>query len=160
MKAEYFSKDTLDFIVLLAKHEVRYLIVGGEAVIYYGYARLTGDIDFYYDLASDNVNKLFHTLLEFWNGSIPGITDKSELSEEGTIIQFGIPPNRIDLINRIDGLDFPDAWRNRVEDPLVWEGQKYTIYFIGLEDLIKNKSAARRNKDLDDLDYLCQLNNP
>lgn len=49
MKAAHFSKDIQDFIRLLNQHHVRYLIVGGEAVIYYGYARLTGDVDFFFE---------------------------------------------------------------------------------------------------------------
>lgn len=47
MKVSHFSKDVREFLMLLAKYQVKYLIVGGEAVIYYGYARLTGDIDFF-----------------------------------------------------------------------------------------------------------------
>jgi hypothetical protein len=67
MKELYFSKDILDFLYLLYKHQVKYLIVGGEAVIFYGHARLTGDIDFYYDRSTENVNKLFKALNKFWN---------------------------------------------------------------------------------------------
>ena len=67
MKELYFSKDILDFLYLLYKHQVKYLIVGREAVIFYGHARLTGDIDFYYDRSTENVNKLFKALNKFWN---------------------------------------------------------------------------------------------
>ena len=55
MKELYFSKDILDFLNLLYKHQVKYLIVGGEAVIFYGHARLTGDIDIYYDRSTENI---------------------------------------------------------------------------------------------------------
>lgn len=47
MRATYFSEDTRAFLQLLYKHKVKYMIVGGEAVIYYGYPRLTGDVDFF-----------------------------------------------------------------------------------------------------------------
>ena len=59
MKSSYFSIDIQEFLYLLSKHQVKYLIVGGEAVIFHGYARLTGDIDIFYDASPDNVEKLF-----------------------------------------------------------------------------------------------------
>ena len=71
IEAAHFSPDTREFIRLLDQHGVRYVIVGGEAVIYYGYARLTGDVDFFYDRDVANVRALFAALTEFWDGSIP-----------------------------------------------------------------------------------------
>ena len=116
MKSEHFSSDIQDFIRILSHHNIKYLIVGGEAVIYYGYARVTGDIDFFYSSAPMNVERLDAALLDFWSGSIPGIHSVSELAEKGVITQFGVPPNRIDLINHIDGITFSDAWERRVEE--------------------------------------------
>jgi len=120
---------------LLHKHRVRYLIVGGEAVIYYGYARLTGDVD-------------------FWGGSIPEIADWGELMEEGVIIQFGRPPHRLDLVNRIDGVSFQAAWPARHIACLKSQGARIPVLYMGLPDLIRNKQAAGRPKDLQDLQYL------
>jgi len=62
----YFSPDVLEFLALLARHDVRYLVVGGEAVIHYGHARLTGDIDLFYGVRPDNAERLFEALAEFW----------------------------------------------------------------------------------------------
>jgi hypothetical protein len=153
----YFSKDIVDFIYLLHKNSVKYVIVGGEAVIFYGHIRLTGDIDFFYELSSRNTGNLFLSLKQFWHGSIPEISDPSELMHKGRIIQFGRPPNRIDLLNRIDGVDFNEAWRSR-EESLLHSGSKIIpVYFIGLRMLIKNKKTVRRPKDLDDLNYLEQI---
>ena len=56
MRVSYFSKDVQEFLKLLAAHKVKYLIVGGEAVIYHGYARLTGDVDFFCPLDSETSN--------------------------------------------------------------------------------------------------------
>ena len=154
MKELYFSKDILDFLYLLYKHQVKYLIVGGEAVIFYGHARLTGDIDFYYDRSTDNINKLFKALNKFWNNSIPGIKSKNEFKKEGMVFQFGIPPNRIDLINSIADIDFRDAWGNRFINNINYKKAKIEIYYIGIDDLIKNKKAVKRNKDKDDLKFL------
>ena len=87
MKTKYFSSDVSEFLFLLFKHKVRYLIVGGEAVIYYGHARLTGDIDLFYDRENNNIQKLYSTLTEFWNSNIPGIKSKDEL---GRAVKFRI----------------------------------------------------------------------
>lgn len=154
MKENYFSKDVLDILFLLYKHEVKYLIVGGEAVIYYGHARLTGDIDVFYDRTTENVEKLYKCLLEFWDNDIPGINSKNELLSEGMIFQFGIPPNRLDLLSTIEDVTFAEAWKNRVTESLNYKKKINHIYYIGLNDLIKNKNAGKRNKDLDDLAFL------
>lgn len=154
--AACFSADTRDFLVLLDKHEVMYMIVGGEAVIYYGYARLTGDIDFFYELSADNVRRLYVALQEFWQGSVPGVETAEELAQPGVIIQFGVPPNRIDLVNRIDGVEFEKAWPNRTRVRLRGKDVNIEVQYLGLDDLIRNKREAGRAKDLDDLKYLEQ----
>lgn len=64
------------------------MIVGGEAVIYYGYPRLTGDVDFFFSSDDKNVIRLFETLSEFWDGNIPGIESEDELKKPGYIIQL------------------------------------------------------------------------
>lgn len=152
--AGHFSPDTRTFIALLHANGVRYLIVGGEAVILHGHARLTGDVDFFYANDAENVDRLFSALLEFWDGDVPGIESASDLAPDGQIVQFGQPPNRIDLINEIEGVDFEEAWTGRVEAVLVTGDAEVPVWFIGLEALVRNKRATGRPKDLDDLRYL------
>ena len=154
MRASYFSKDVQEFLKLLAAHKVKYLIVGGEAVIYHGYARLTGDVYFFFEPSKQNARKLCEALKEFWAGEIPGIRTFEELMEIGLILQFGVPPNRIDLINQISGVTFRKAWENRIRNSFESAGGEVLIYFIGLEELIKNKKAIGRPKDMEDLKYL------
>lgn len=156
MKADHFSVDIQEFLFLLEKYGVRYVIVGGEAVIYYGYARLTGDVDFFCGNYQDNGDKLYQALFEFWDGDIPGIQSKEELLEPGMMIQFGVPPNRLDILNHIDTLDFHEVWLNRKEESIQIKGKDIRIYFIGIDDLIKSKEAAGRYKDLEDLKYLME----
>lgn len=157
MQASHFSLDVEKFISLLSIHNVRYVIVGGEAVIYYGYARLTGDIDFFYEASQENVKKLYDVLLSFWNGDIPGLVSFDELLITGIVLQFGVPPNRIDLINSIDAVTFTDVWASRTQEKIEIKGEKYQVNYIGLKQLIKNKKAVKRYKDLDDLQYLEKL---
>jgi predicted nucleotidyltransferase len=154
MKASHFSRDIQEFLEILSKYKVKYVIVGGEAVIYHGHARLTGDVDFFYETSSENVFNLYRALEEFWKGDIPGVDTPEELTEPGIILQFGVPPNRIDLVNRIDGVSFDEAWRNKATTHIDIKDQTISIHFIGLDELIRNKEALRRHKDLEDLKYL------
>jgi hypothetical protein len=133
---------------------VNYLIVGGEAVIYYGHARVTGDIDVFYERSPENVARLYAALLEFWHGRVPGLQKPEELLQPGVVVQFGVPPNRIDLVNRISGVEFREAWPNRFAVTVASGEEDVPIWYIGMTDLIRNKAAAARPKDLDDLSFL------
>jgi len=157
MLSSYFSPDELEFVKLLAKYDVRYVLIGGVAVIYYGSPRLTGDIDFFYESSLENVNKLFLALKEFWNGTIPGISKKEDLIGENIVVQFGVVPNRIDLLTSIQAVTFKEVWENRLVENVEINEVDYPVYLIGLEQLIKNKTSVKRNKDLDDLKYLGKL---
>lgn len=151
---DHFSPDTRALIESLARHEVRYLLVGGESVIFHGHARLTGDVDFFYARDPANAARLYAALAEFWGGSAPGLAGSGELTQPGLVLQYGVPPNRIDLINDIDGVGFDEAWAGRVEAQLAHDGVDLAIPILGLGELIKNKKASGRPKDLDDLAYL------
>ncbi len=152
--AAHFGKDILDFFACLNRHAVEYLLVGGEAVIFYGYPRVTGDVDIYYRLTPGNARRLYDTLSDFWGGRIPGIRAPSSLRQDGLIVQFGVPPNRIDLINRIDGVTFDEALADAVAVAVEGRHAPTTLWIIGLDALIRNKRAAGRPKDLDDLRFL------
>ncbi len=158
MESSVFSDDIIEFIRLLAEHGVKYLVVGGGAVIYYGHSRLTGDIDIFYDLEIDNARRLYKALEKFWGGSVPGVESPDMFTISGTIVQFGVIPNRIDLINKIDAVDFKAAWEKRVKDSIDTDGESFPIYLISLDLLIKNKEAVKRHKDLDDLRFLRKAN--
>ncbi|MBI4232359.1 hypothetical protein HY605_03950, partial [Candidatus Peregrinibacteria bacterium] len=148
MKLPQLSKDIGIFLKIFGKHGVRYLIVGGVAVIYHGYPRYTGDIDIFYDREEENAKKLFKALEEFWEGNIPAIKSYSELKELGIIIQFGQPPNRIDLINQIDGVTFAQAWDNLITEQIAQSPEEpVTTYIINKELLIANKQSCTRPKD-------------
>jgi hypothetical protein len=78
-----FSKDVMDLLRILHHRAVRYLIVGGEAVIHYGYARLTGDIDLFFESSPENAERLFEALKDFWGGPVPEVGGESGLREPG-----------------------------------------------------------------------------
>ena len=76
------------------------------------------------------------------------------LDRSDEVFQIGVAPNRIDLLNAIDGVDFGEAWVQRETALLVDEDSEVPIQFIGLDSLIENKETAGRPKDLEDLQYL------
>ncbi len=157
LDASYFSPDICDFIAALHACEVRYLIVGGEAVIYYGHARYTGDVDFFYSRDAVNAQALFSALTRFWGGDVPDMSGHTELMEPGMIIQFGRPPHRIDLLNHIDGVEFEEAYRICTIVELAFDSMNIPLRYLSLEHLIRNKAASGRPKDIEDLRYLRKL---
>ena len=157
MKASYFSTDVQEFIRVLANHDVNYIIVGGEAVIYHGHARLSNGIDFFYEPTVENSEKLWDALDEYWAGDMPGLKSAEGLLLIGATVQYGVPPNQIVLYNSLTNVAFDEAWEAKVEESVRIRGKKYPVYFIGLEDLIKNKNALKRDIDKEDLKYLNAL---
>lgn len=152
MLPRFFTPDHIELIELLNKYEVDFLLVGGIAVNYYGYARSTGDVDFFYRTERSNVESLYDALSEFFGNGVPGLAGPDDLLKPGLIFQFGLPPHRVDLINDISGVKFETAWKHRVLEQV--EGEDITVPIIDLQDLLANKQASGRAKDLDDFEYL------
>ena len=74
-----------------------------------------------------------------------------DLIDPETVIQLGLPPNRIDLLTALTGIaGFDEAWRDREEHPI----RDRPIPFIGRRALVANKRATGRLKDLADLEAL------
>ena len=132
IKGAAFFDDILAFIRILSRRRVHYLIVGGEAVIFHGYPRVTGDVDFFYENESGNLRRLFAGLQEFWDGHIPGVTSVDELADPGIVLQVGRPPHRIDPLNRIDGVTFSQAWPGRIKARLATPAGLINTYLTSL----------------------------
>lgn len=142
------SKDFREFIELLNKKEVKYLIVGGYAFTALVYPRNTGDIDFFILNDKENTEKITEVISEF---GLESLNIKPEdLQEDDLIVQLGFPPRRIDIITNISGVKFDDAWKNKI----VNENLGVRAYFIGYEDFIANKTASGRKKDLADVEEM------
>lgn len=103
-------RDFKEFLKLLKKHEVKYVLIGGYAVGYYGYPRATNDMDIFISNEKDNINKIIKVLLEFGFNKNQ-ITEN--LFEEGNIIRIGNPPIRIELLTKISDVDFKSCYNNR-----------------------------------------------
>jgi hypothetical protein len=142
------SQDFRKYIESLNDNGIRYLAVGGYAVALHGYPRYTKNIDIWVELNPSNANKIIRALDQFGFASL-GLKVEDFLQSD-TIIQLGYPPNRIDLLTTLTGVDFEISFSARVELDL--EG--LTVNFIDLENLMKNKKASGRAQDLADLENL------
>ncbi|MTI86705.1 MAG: hypothetical protein FH748_01915 [Balneolaceae bacterium] len=145
---EPLSKDFKEFIELLNENKVEYLLVGGYAVILYGSPRFTGDIDFWVKLEEKNIKKVIKVIKDFGLTSFDVSVDK--LSQPNQIIQLGYSPYRIDIITSVSGVEFDDCKKNAK----IFEIDDIQINVIGFEDLLVNKKASGRHKDLDDVSNL------
>ena len=140
--------DFKDFLKLLNSHQVKYLLVGGYAVGYYGYPRATGDMDVWIEISESNAEKLENVFRDF-QMSQEAISKDLFLKKE-TIIRMGIPPVRLEVITDASGVNFSDCYSRKQ----VIEVDGIPINFISLQDLKTNKKAVGRYKDLEDLEHL------
>lgn len=132
----------------LAQHRVKYLIVGGYAVIHYCEPRYTKDLDIFVEASTINARHL-RAALEDFAGPLPDVSDE-DLRDPKRVIMMGRPPTRVDLIKSIDGVRFETAWKNRVRAKI---GDR-VVNLISRRDLIRNKRASGRPQDLLDLEWL------
>jgi Nucleotidyl transferase of unknown function (DUF2204) len=142
------QKDLRAFIELLNSSGVEYVVVGGFALAFHGRPRYTGDIDFLIRSTEENAGCILRALAAFGFASL-GIAADDFLKPD-SIVQLGYPPNRIDLLTSISGVDMDSVWRNAVDGAI----DGIAVRFIGRKELIRNKRASGRAKDLADLDAL------
>ncbi len=148
------SPDWNEFLSLLISKRVRFLLVGGHAVAAHGEPRLTEDLDVFVDPARANAGRLREALLAFGFGaSLPSVR---ELAVPGKIWMLGRKPWRIDVLTQISGVTFARAWGGRVEA----EFMPRPLFVIGRRELIANKRASGRDKDLRDVAMLQALSSP
>jgi len=139
------AQDFEDFIRLLNKFDVEYMVVGGYAMAFHGKPRYTGDLDIWINISEANAEKLIEVIKAFGMASL-GL-EKDDFLQPGYVSQIGYPPLRIDILNSIDGVNFKEAFQNRqkiVEDDL-------EISYISLNDLLQNKVASGRKQDIQDV---------
>jgi predicted nucleotidyltransferase len=140
--------DFEDFFRLLNEHDVEYMIVGGYAVAYHGYPRFTKDIDVFYANSRVNAERLQAALVAF--GFQASSISLEVLERPNAVLSIGLEPVRIDLLNSIAGVAFEDAWPNVV----VGRYGDTKVSFIGKDDLLRNKRATGRQRDLGDVEEL------
>ena len=145
-----FNRDFLDMVRALNEAEADYLVVGAHAMAVHGVPRATGDFDIWIRPSRDNAERVLLALNQFGAPlSAHGIT-LDDLGKPDTVYQIGLPPRRIDLMTGISGVVFADAWSSRIEVEI----DGLPIHVIGRNDLLLNKRASGRTKDLSDLKIL------
>ncbi len=142
------SRDFVEFIECLISRQVDYLLVGGHALAFHGLPRFTKDIDFWVRPTAENAEKIILALDDFGFSEI-GLT-REDFTIPGRIVQLGQPPNRIDILTSIDGVEFDLAFSNRVKSE--YRGSR--LWVIGREELILNKRSTGRKQDLLDVELL------
>jgi hypothetical protein len=139
------NRDYNDILSALSAEGVEFLIVGAYAVGAHGIPRATGDIDIWVRPTRENASRVMRALKQF-GAALLDLTE-ADLATEHTVFQMGVAPSRIDVITGISGVSFDQAWPARITVAI--EG--LTVPVIGRDDLLRNKAASGRPKDLADL---------
>lgn len=146
------SPDFLDLLRAFSDADARFLIVGAYAVGVHGWPRATKDLDVWVEASDQNAPQVMRGLVAF-GAPLMGLTE-ADLQKPGIGLQIGVEPGRIDVLTKISGVGFEEAWPDRIE---VDFGDGVRCQVIGLEALIRNKRASARPQDLADVDALERL---
>ncbi len=131
---------------------VEYLVVGGHAVNAHGVPRMTKDLDLFIRPSEENSWRVYQALADF-GAPLAGM-HPAEFADAKSIFQIGVEPNRIDVVQKIDGVSFEQAWENRVEAKV---NGLLAAPFISRADLIANKLESGRAQDLADVEQLRRI---
>jgi len=142
------NPDFRDMLSAFCDQQVEFMVVGAYALAAHGLPRATGDIDLWIRCSDDNASRVWRAIANF-GAPLSGLI-LDDLKTPGTVFQIGLPPRRIDILTAIDGVEFEDAWPERLNVEL--EGLKIPI--IGRDHLLRNKKAAGRPKDKADVAWL------
>lgn len=145
------SSDFKDLLKLFNQYHVRYLVIGGYAVIKYTEPRYTKDLDLWVRADQVNASAVFQALRAF-GAPLVGMTEE-DFAHEGYFYQMGVSPVRVDILMSLPGLSFDQSWEQRVEANF----DEIIVPFISREDLITSKLAVGRPQDLIDVALLSQV---
>lgn len=144
------NPDFIDFLTALIAADARFIVVGAHALAAHGLPRATGDIDVWIDRTSENATRVWQALTDFGAPATALGLTPADLVVAEAVVQIGLAPRRIDILTDVTGLSFDQAWKERV----VHQIGVLAIPFLGRDDLVRNKRATGRYKDLGDLEAL------
>lgn len=144
----FVNSDFSELLDLFNAGRVRYLVVGGYAVIQYAEPRFTADLDLWVGTDPPNAGAVYKALREF-GAPLSGLT-ADDFAQDGYFYQMGVPPMRVDVLMGIPGVEFEAAWERRVETD--FDG--LCVSFISRDDLIAAKRASGRPQDMIDVQSL------
>jgi hypothetical protein len=142
------NPDFKEMLSCLKDEEVDFIIVGAYALAAHGFPRATGDIDIWVRNSSENAQKIMRALMRF--GAPTSHLSEEDFTAPDIIVQLGVEPCRIDLLTGIDGVEFDEAWKNKVSITI----DELEIDILSKEDLLRNKQATGRDKDQGDIVWL------
>ena len=151
MSQSLLNRHFREFIELLEKRKIKYLLVGGYAVGFHGFPRYTGDLGIFVAVESKNAEALLAVFRDFGFEDL-GLTDKDFL-EPDMVVEIGREPLKIQILTGVDGIQFEEAFLNRV----FLEDDGLSIPIISYEDLLKSKEASGRGRDKIDLEELKKI---
>ena len=143
------EKDQRDLLREFNAHNVRYLVVGGYAFSYYTQPRATKDLDVFIENSAENTALVFAALAKF-GAPVAGMSPK-DFQDGGSVYQVGVAPSRIDILQTIEAVEFAEAWEAREAGTT---GDGIPVRYISFENLITNKLAVGRLRDLADVEDL------
>lgn len=146
-----FNDDFIEFIDCLNLANVDYILVGGYATIMHGYSRTTGDMDVWVNQTEENYLRLVDAYRLFKMPLFDMTIDRFLFDNSVDVFTFGRPPVCIDVITKIKGLTFGEAFEKAVTKPI---NNNISVRLLHLSDLITAKKASNRPKDQDDLEHL------
>jgi DNA mismatch repair protein MutH len=142
------NRDFVEMLSALCEAKAEFLVIGAHALAVHGRPRATGDLDLWIRPTSENASRVWAALGKF--GAPLGELKQDDLQTSDLVYQIGIPPKRIDVLTSISGVTFEDAWVHRV---LTRIGD-LTVPVLGKAELIRNKRAVGRPRDLLDVSEL------
>ncbi len=148
METTPLNDDFRDLLSAFVAADVRFLVVGAYALAAHGIPRATGDIDVWIDATPENATKVIAALRAF-GAPLADVTE-ADFSKPEIVYQIGLPPRRVDVLTKISGVTFADAWGRKV----LTRFADVEVGVIGRDDLLVNKLAAARPKDLLDATLL------
>ena len=142
------KKDFRDLLALFNEHKVEYLVAGSYALAFHGAPRYTGDIDLYVRPSPDNADRILRALADF-GFRFENLTSADFQAPE-RVIQLGVPPIRVDLITSLTGVTWEEAYAGRAAGRY----GDVSVLYLGRPQLVANKRATGRKKDVADLEAL------
>jgi hypothetical protein len=142
------NSDYKDILYALSKENVKFILVGAYALAVHGYPRSTGDIDLWIMPEKSNAEALMRALIRF--GAPVDAISADDFQVENNVFQIGIAPRRVDIISSLDSLVFGEAFVHSV----LIEIDSIPVHVLSIPDLIRNKRAAGRTKDIADAEML------
>ncbi len=146
-------KDQKELLAALNAQGVEYLVIGGHAAIAYGVARLTKDLDVL--IRADKINsEAVYAALAAFGAPVESLAPADFRDSPDSIVQFGMSPNRVDILQSMEGVSFDEAWEDHIDLQI---DETLTAHYVSVDHLIRNKELIGRPGDLADVDELRKI---